>query len=200
MKKAILIVLVVAAFGWAVYDFVSSTNDRAEDEDNVNSSDGGKITSPASDGDGEEITETDDVGTSKGEIAPDFELETIEGETVKLSDYRGKRVIVNFWATWCPPCRAEIPDLRKVYNNTDVEILAVNLTDTEKNEDDIGPFVEDFKMNFPVLMDVNSDVAITYNVAAYPTSYMIDSDGHIQFIAMGAMNYDLMMQELEKME
>lgn len=198
MKKAILIVLVVAAFGWAAYDFLSTSGDKAVEESNDGSSNGNKMI-PASD-DNESVEESDAVGITKGDIAPDFGLKTIEGEEVSLSDYRGQKVIVNFWATWCPPCRAEIPDFRKLYKNKDVEILAVNLTDTESSRDNVAPFVEDFEMTFPVLMDEDSEVSTTYQVMAYPTSYMIDSNGHIQFIAMGAMNYDLMVQELEKME
>ncbi|HLR02805.1 MAG TPA: TlpA disulfide reductase family protein [Virgibacillus sp.] len=195
MKKGILIVLIVAAFSWAVYEFVSSSDDHSVEENQGNS------TGAGSDGESNDDVETsEEVGLSKGNMAPDFELETIDGESVKLSDYRGQKVIVNFWATWCPPCRAEIPDLQKVYDNTDVEILAVNLTDTESDEGKVKPFVDDFEMTFPVLMDQESDVATTYEVAAYPTSYMIDSDGHIQFVAMGAMNYEIMMENLEKFD
>jgi len=119
---------------------------------------------------------------------------------VQLSDYRGKRVIVNFWATWCPPCRAEIPDFQKLYEKKDVEILAVNLTETEESTEGVEEFVKEFGMTFPVVMDENSDVSNTYQVSAYPTSYMIDSNGRIQFVAMGALNYDLMIQEYEKMK
>src|SRR5699024_8016750 len=96
-------------------------------------------------------------------------------------------------------CSSDL-DLQKVYDNTDVEILAVNLTDTESDAGKVKPFVDDFEMTFPVLMDQESDVATTYEVAAYPTSYMIDSDGHIQFVAMGAMNYEIMMENLEKFD
>ncbi|GAA0601390.1 hypothetical protein GCM10009001_17660 [Virgibacillus siamensis] len=129
-----------------------------------------------------------------------FVLKTLEGKTVSLSDFRGKRVIVNFWATWCPPCRAEIPDFQKLYEKKDVKILAVNLTDTEKSKKDVSTFVKEFEMTFPVLMDVDSDVAEMYQVQAYPTSYIIDSSGHIQYRALGAMNYELMIQELAKIK
>ncbi|WP_343033610.1 TlpA disulfide reductase family protein [Virgibacillus ihumii] len=66
-------------------------------------------------------------------ILPGFQLETLEGEKVKLSDFRGNPVMLNFWATWCPPCRAEIPDMEKLHQNKDITILAVNLTKSEAN-------------------------------------------------------------------
>ncbi|RYG74684.1 TlpA family protein disulfide reductase [Lentibacillus lipolyticus] len=200
MKKAILIVLVAGMLSWAVYDLISTPDDTSVEEDNGNLSGGGKITSPPPDGNDSEVKESDEVGLSVGQMAPDFELTTLEGETIRLSDYRGQRVIVNFWATWCPPCRAEIPDFQKLYDKKDVEILAVNLTGTEESEEEVRNFVNEFEMTFPVPMDANADVATIYQIRAYPTSYMIDSNGRIQFSAMGAMNYDLMVQELSKME
>lgn len=171
MKKVVFVLIIMGMSGWAVYDFFSSSDSTS-----------------------------DETGISVGQVAPDFQLDTHEGESASLSDYRGQRVIVNFWATWCPPCRAEIPDFQKLYDNEDVEILAVNLTDTEESIEGVGAFVEEYEMTFPVFMDENGEVAGTYDVNAYPTSYMIDSDGYIEYIAKGAMNYDLMAQELEKME
>ncbi|MGY0692703.1 peroxiredoxin family protein [Virgibacillus sp. FSP13] len=197
MKKAVLIVVIVGMLGFATYDLVISSDKSGQD--NSENISGGIITSPPKEN-GDEVRESDSVGIAKGEFAPDFELKTLDGETVRLSDYKGERVLVNFWATWCPPCRAEIPDLQKLYDKKDVTILAVNLTESEKSEGDVKNFVEEFEMTFPVLKDTNSKVSTTYQVRAYPTSYMIDSNGRIQFIAMGAMNYDLMAQELAKIE
>lgn len=203
MKKTILIVLVVLAFGWAVYELVGSSDDNTavEETDDGDEAEGTITNEPAEEND-EEVEESDDVGIDKGEMAPNFKLETLDGEKTSLEDHQGTPVIVNFWATWCPPCRAEIPDLQDIYEDKDVEILAVNLTETESGEGDIEPFMDDLDsdMDFPVLLDKDSDVAETYNVMAYPTSYLIDSDGHIQFIAMGAMNYDLIEKELEKLD
>ena len=182
--------------GWAVYDSVSSSDDsEAENNRNGQTSNSQPSTQAVDD-----LKESNDVGINKGQIAPNFKLQTINGETVQLSDYKGKRVIVNFWATWCPPCRAEIPDFQKLYEKKDVEILGVNLTETEESPEQVETFIKEFGMTFPVVMDVNSDVADTYQVSAYPTSYMIDSNGRIQFVAMGALNYDLMIQEYEKMK
>src|SRR5699024_3157736 len=123
-----------------------------------------------------------------------------EGEQVALSDYRGQRVMVNFWATWCPPCRAEMPDMQKFYENKDVAILAINLTETESSRDAVTEFVESYELTFPILMDTNVEVANTYQIQPIPSSFMIDSNGSIQFKAFGAMNYELMVQEFEKMQ
>lgn len=97
MKKTILIVIVVGMFGWTVYDFTSSTNETAIEEEQ-----GGMITSTPPSDDEDEVTESEEIGLALGQIAPDFELETLKRETVRLSDFRGTRVIINFWATWCP--------------------------------------------------------------------------------------------------
>ncbi|SDQ79456.1 Peroxiredoxin [Virgibacillus subterraneus] len=201
MKKLIVIVLAIGMIGWAVYDFAIANDDTSVQEEDGNIS-GNSISAPMDEEENaeEEVVNSDEVGLEEGQIAPDFELKTLEGKTVKLSDFRGERVLVNFWATWCPPCREEMPDMQKFYENKDLEILAVNLTETENSEEDVTEFVEDFELTFPILMDENSDVANAYQVRAYPTSYMIDSNGRIQFIAMGAMNYEMMVEELAKME
>ncbi|KKE78675.1 redoxin domain-containing protein [Oceanobacillus caeni] len=141
-----------------------------------------------------------EVGTSVGDMAPDIELTTLNGETVKLSDYRGNKVFVNFWATWCPPCRAEMPDIQKFDNDEDVKILAVNLTSTEKSVDDVQKFVDELGLTFPILKDEKGKVEQMYKVNAYPTSYLIDSDGVIRKVALGAMNYEMMVQEFEKIK
>src|SRR5699024_3825065 len=199
MRKIVLVLVIVGIvgmLGWTVYEFASSS-DNGGNDDRVGN--GNMITSPPTNP--EHIEESDEVGTELGQMAPDFELETLEEDTVvRLSDLQGERVIVNFWATWCAPCREEIPDFQKLYDSEEVEILAVNMTESEKSEDDVIEFVDEFAMTFPVLLDVDSEVSETYQVQAYPTTYMIDSNGHIQYIAMGPMDYDLMAEQLEKME
>ncbi|MEN1967230.1 TlpA disulfide reductase family protein [Lentibacillus sp. N15] len=195
MKKLILIIIIVGMVGYATYEFMNSSSSK---EDMADTNGGAMITSPPADED--KAKESDRTGLSKGDMAPDFELETLDGKTVHLSDFKGERVLVNFWATWCPPCRAEIPDLEKLYQNKDVTILATNLTMSEENENKVTDFVDEFGMSFPVLKDSDGDVSATYQVQAYPTSYMIDSNGRIQFIQLGPMNYDQMVQELENMK
>src|SRR5699024_12377657 len=97
-------------------------------------------------------------------------------------------------------CRAEMPDMQKVYDEEDVTILAINMTGTESGEDVVVEFVDDFELTFPILMDETSDIMNTYEIQAYPTTYMIDSDGRIQFVALGAMNHEQMLQFLSDMD
>lgn len=187
MKKTIFIIIIVGVLGWVGYDFISSN-----DTDNE--------TNTGAQQNEETVVESDEIGLEKGEIAPDFELQTLNGETVKLSDLRGERVMVNFWATWCPPCRAEMPDMQKLHETTDIKILAVNLIDTESSPEVVPEFLDELGLTFPVLLDEESELANEYKIVAYPTSFMIDSNGRIQFKVLGAINYDIMIQEFEKME
>jgi len=184
MKKAVFVALVMVMLGWAVYEFVFASKEKAPNDLN----------------DLIEVEESNEIGIHKGELAPDFELTTLDGETVKLSDYKGKRVMLNFWATWCPPCRAEMPDMQKFQENKDVQVLAVNLAETESHPDNAQKFVDELGLTFTVPVDEESAVSNEYNVVAYPTTYMIDSNGRIQFIMMGAMNYDFMVQQFEMMQ
>ncbi|WP_163530770.1 TlpA disulfide reductase family protein [Halobacillus ihumii] len=198
MKKTLIIIVMIGMFGWAVYDLAfqadsisnPNTNEEMVQEEPDSSNDKVNNTS------GTEAS----VGLNIGDIAPDFKLQTLKGENVKLSDYRGKRVMVNFWATWCPPCRAEMPDMEKFYQNKDVVILAVNLTQTEGNLQEVKDFVNEYRLSFPVLLDNESKVAMNYEIRPIPTSFMIDSNGIIQHKALGALNYERMVQEFKKMK
>jgi cytochrome c biogenesis protein CcmG, thiol:disulfide interchange protein DsbE len=123
----------------------------------------------------------------QGFLAPDFELQTTEGETIKLSDLRGQPVLVNLWATWCPPCRAEMPAIEKVYNDykdQGLVVLAVNMTaqDTSSN---ITPFIDEYGLTFPVLLDEDNSVASAYQLRSLPSSFFIDRDGIIREVVIG---------------
>jgi peroxiredoxin len=187
MKKWILIVIIIGMVGWAVLDFINS--DRKAADQMVND-----------DNEVSEGAEEPVIGLEVGNMAPDFQLQTLTGDNVKLSDFRGNRVMLNFWATWCPPCRAEMPDMEKFHQDKDIVILAVNLADTEKSIGDVEDFSDEHKLTFPILMDTNLEVATLYMIQPIPTTYMIDSKGLISYKALGAMNYELMVQEFEKME
>ncbi|MEH6944614.1 TlpA disulfide reductase family protein [Bacillus sp. JJ722] len=205
MKKMIIIAGLFGMFGWAVYDLVFQKNDplspnakeKVEQEESVSGSD--KENNSFEDEKGE-TQNLANVGLNVGIIAPDFQLKTLEGKDVKLSDYRGQRVMVNFWATWCPPCRAEMPDMVKFHKEKDIVILAVNLTQTESRIQEVKDFVEEFNVTFPVLLDEEIKVATQYQIRPIPTSYMIDSKGIIQYKALGALNYEMMVQAFNKMK
>lgn len=108
--------------------------------------------------------------------------------------------MINFWATWCPPCRAEMPDMEKFYQDKDIVVLAVNLTDTENSLEDVKEFSDEYGLTFPILLDTDLETASLYSIQPLPTSYMVDSNGIIRNMAFGALNYDLMVQEFERMQ
>ncbi|MCA1040002.1 TlpA family protein disulfide reductase [Bacillus infantis] len=143
-----------------------------------------------------------EVGIEPGNKAPDFTLTDIEGKTVSLSDYKGKRVFLNFWASWCPPCKAEMPDMQELYEEKaigDFEILAVNMTFIEKNKGDEMDFVKDNGLTFPIPLDVKGQVMGEYEIMAYPTSFFIDSDGIIRSRVMGAVDKDFIEKESKRL-
>ncbi|WP_171651767.1 redoxin domain-containing protein [Paenibacillus foliorum] len=133
------------------------------------------------------------TGTRVGERAPDFELEALGGGQIKLSDYRGKKVLVNFWATWCPPCRVEMPHMQRFYSeykDQNVVILSVNATQTEASRFVINAFVNHGGLTFPIVLDAVGDVGKTYKVLAYPATYLVDEQGIIRKKVQGPMNED----------
>lgn len=135
------------------------------------------------------------TGLKPGNKVPDFTLKTLEGQQVSLKDYRGKKVILNFWATWCPPCRKEMPDMQKVYSQSseeNVEILAVNLRYTEKNTDSVTAFVDEHHVSFPVLLDTKGSISKEFQAVSLPTSYLIDSKGTVQKKIIGPLSQRLM--------
>lgn len=141
------------------------------------------------------------IGVREGNLAPDFTLDTLDGKTMRLSALRGKTVIVNLWATWCPPCRAEIPDMVAFYEEArknNVEILAVNLTETESSVPNVRRFAEGMKMQFPILLDKKSKVADIYEATVIPTSFIIDEDGVIRKVVTGPMNQKTMRELIGK--
>lgn len=188
MKKWIIIIAVVGVVGWAVSDFVISNNAK---KDSVSET---EVDNPALEADGA-------TGLEDGDQAPDFELETVEGETVRLSDLQGEKVLLNFWATWCPPCRAEMPDMQKLHEEEhDFVILAVNLTETEQSFEDVEDFLEEFGITFQILIDETTEVSSEYNAFALPTSYFINTDGTIHRKTIGTLNYDLILELIEEMD
>ncbi|KHF41900.1 thiol disulfide exchange role in cytochrome c biogenesis [Halalkalibacter okhensis] len=134
-----------------------------------------------------------------GQMAPNFTLQTVEGEEVALSDFSGQRIMINFWATWCPPCRAEMPDMQRFYKNHDVVVLAINGTNTEGSSEQVKQFVDDLGLSFPILLDEAGETYALYQIGPRPTSLFIDKSGMITHIHIGAMNVEMMIRQLKGM-
>lgn len=125
-----------------------------------------------------------EAGLDVGQMAPDFELKTLDGESVRLSDYKGQMVMLNFWASWCPPCRVEMPHMETYYQEykeeDNIEILAVNMTTLERgSQDKVPDFVDKHGLTFPILMDEDGDIKDLYKVMVYPTTYILNEEGMI---------------------
>lgn len=136
--------------------------------------------------------------------APDFTLSSLEGERYTLSELRGNVVILNFWATWCAPCRKEIPDLSRIYTahkDAGLVILGVSWDDLDK--DKIRKFADNYKVTYPVLHGTQSElteVGMAYQWEGYlPTSYIIDREGFIREVLVGARSEKFFMKIIESL-
>jgi cytochrome c biogenesis protein CcmG/thiol:disulfide interchange protein DsbE len=141
---------------------------------------------------------TDDLISSprEGFLAPDFTLEEISGETFTLSDLRGSAVVVNLWASWCPPCRGEMPALQQVYEkyrDRGLEILAVNTTYQDR-EAEARAFVDELGLSFPILLERTGDMARGYQLRAMPSTFFIDKEGVIRKVILGGPMSDATLQ------
>ena len=116
--------------------------------------------------------------------APEITLTALDGRTVSLSDLRGKIVLVNFWATWCEPCKIETPDLVAAANefkSRNLEIIGINLTDQDRDLDEIRRFVQRYAIPYPILLDPDQKAQDAFGIFPIPTSYFIDSEGRIRY-------------------
>lgn len=126
------------------------------------------------------------VGLAPGDVAPNFTLSTTTGQTLSLKSLRGHPVWLNFWATWCPWCKKEIPELVRVKNQYGAAI-AIYGVDEQQTRSQVVDYMSQAQMNYPVFLDTSGAVAGTYGVQYYPTSVFIGSDGHIAGIYTGAL-------------
>jgi thiol-disulfide isomerase/thioredoxin len=142
-----------------------------------------------------------DEGIAEGEAAPDFTLEMLDGGELTLSDLRGEKVILNFWASWCGPCRAEMPHMQEFHEeeagDAGVRVIAVNLStsergDQEKVMENIQSFVDEFGLTFPIPLDTEGEQMDVYRVITIPTTYIIDTSGIIRHVVRGPMDAEMM--------
>lgn len=123
-----------------------------------------------------------------GQTAPDFELATLDGGTIKLSQLRGKGVLINFWASWCKPCRDEMPAIQRVYDlhkDKGLEVLAVNIAETKVTVDG---FVRHLDLTFPILLDQDREVTRLYGIGPIPSSIFISPEGKVVRKVSGQMD------------
>lgn len=136
-------------------------------------------------------------GLQIGNLAPNFTLGSNRASRVSLSDLRGKIVILNFWASWCPPCRHEVPDLQAIHNEygpQGVVVLAVNLGERLET---VERFAHDNDVHFAVWLDEDKWAANIYGVRSIPTTYFIDETGIIRAVQIGSMSHELLIKHLE---
>ena len=119
-------------------------------------------------------------GAKDGNQAPDFTLENLEGEKVSLNDFSGRVVLINFWATWCPPCRAEIPDIQAAYQSHQKDGLVVLGVNVGESREAVKPFVDQVQMTYPVLLDEARKVFKAYRVFGLPMSVIVDQEGVVR--------------------
>jgi len=138
----------------------------------------------------EAIKELDLIKPAKTKLADDFAVPTPGGETFRLGDQRGKVVMVNFWATWCPPCLEEMPAMERLYRkhkDAGFTLVAISVDADPKK---VKPFVSEHKLTMPIGVDPKMDLANTYGVRALPSSFMIGRDGNLAALAIGPRAWD----------
>lgn len=145
---------------------------------------------------GETLSQEVISAPQSGFFAPDFTLQTAEGATITLSELRGKPLLINFWASWCPPCRAEMPALQEIYEankENDFVVLGINTTYQDDPVQAIA-FTEELGLTFPILFDQDGVVSRLYQSRALPTSYFVDSSGVIQEVVVGGPMSDTLLK------
>jgi peroxiredoxin len=147
---------------------------------------------------GVKLGTSDDSLAELNEVAPDFTLLDVDGNLVSLSSFRGRTVLLNFWATWCVPCRREMPDMNSQFlkrQSSGLVVLAINL---EEGLEPIRTFVKKYELEFPVLLDSRRDVAKAYRLSGLPESWVVDSGGILRERRIGAFTRNSLDEVLQR--
>jgi len=203
LKRIIIVIIAVILIGVSIFTVknyntsINNANSSIENADQSNTD--------QSNTDQSNTTQNND-STKPGQIssgvtkAIDFKLKDLDGKELSLSDLKGKNVFLNFWATWCPPCKAEMPEIEKLYQETKDSDLVIVSIEIGEPLGTVKSFIDTNKYNFKVLLDLDQSVAAKYNIASIPTSYFIDKEGNIISKKMGAMNINEMKAFIKSLD
>ena len=193
-KTLVLLVLafaIVLAGAYLLYDRLGSQ--YAPDQLAVEST-----PVPADTAESTAARQTAEDAAAESAAAPDFTAYDADGNAVQLSDYFGKPLVLNFWASWCGPCKSEMPAFQQAYEQEDgVQFLLVNMTGGRETQADAEALLAQEGYTFPVLFDLDLDAAMTYGVTALPTTYFLDAEGNLVAWAQGAINEQTLQQGLD---
>lgn len=134
---------------------------------------------------GMDLSDKTNPAPQRGFLAPDFTLRNLNSDDVRLSNYRGYPLIVNFWASWCPPCQAEMPTFLKIYNEYKPRGLVLLAVNTQEDRSRALNFVQSHSLTFPVLLDINGTVSDRYRIVSLPATFFINKAGFIDEVAYG---------------
>jgi thiol-disulfide isomerase/thioredoxin len=183
MKKIIWVIL-GAALIWVLVDFGFGFIQERQDEQ--------EATSEATSAQKQNQEDILEEGNNSGQMAYEFEAEDMDGNLVKLSDYRGKKVFLNFWASWCPPCKVEMPHLKEFsMAQEDVVVLGVNVTTSETDLANAQIFLDEFEVDYTNVYGTQKMFNL-YRVQSLPTSYIINSKGVIQERIVGPVTQEIL--------
>jgi peroxiredoxin len=132
----------------------------------------------------------------EGEVAPDFNLRDVNGKVVSLSDFRGQTIVLNFWATWCAPCRREFPEFVEAYERNKDKGLIIVGVNLRENAGSVRKFADQFGARFPVLLDIDGSVASQYRLIGLPVTWFIDSQGVVRSQVIGPVTPGLLRTNL----
>ena len=202
MKKLILPIVILLLIGASIYAVNSYNNSAQKDQQTKEEASSNDVASEEPSDDEEEAQE--DASTSGDTnnqeankvMAWDFTFENLKGEEVTLSDFRGKKVFLNFWASWCGPCRLEMPDIEKLHKELNPEeavILAVNIGEDRST---VSKFLRDNNLTFATALDVFSASPAKYNLRGIPTTFIIDEEGYILSQYSGYMQLSTMREAM----